>query len=85
MLKAAQAHLLREAMQRQAVEADLYKILQRVAEKAIDPNANNSVTHDLEYADDRVKHISSKLTELGYVVHVSTDMEYRCTSLTVQF
>jgi len=85
MLTANQARALRDAMTKQHVEVDLYKILKDIAEQAIDPKSRNYIYADIDYVDEKVDLIVNRLRGMGYEVEVSKYPEDRYSSLTVRF
>lgn len=85
MLTAQQARNLKETMQKQYVEVEIYKILKDIAERAIDPRDKNYVYVDLDYVDEKVDYVVSRLRDLGYKVEVDKYAEDRYSSLTVSF
>jgi len=85
MLTAQQARDLRDALAKQSVEAELYKILQNVAEEAISAKPRSYVYTDLDFTDIKVDYIVNRLHGMGYVVECNKYPEDGYSSLTIRF
>lgn len=85
MLTANQVRALKEALQKQAAEVELYKILVDIAEDAISLRSRGYVYCDLDYVDERVNLIVDRLRYMGYTVQVDKYPEDGYSSLTIRF
>lgn len=72
-------------MVKQHVETVLFKVLQDVAETALNPNGRDYVYVDVDYVDERVDFLVNRLVGLGYKIEVSKYPEDRYSSLTITF